>query len=131
MAIMKVGAAGIETMSGALKKPKKMDGHNHGNYLVATHRTAATTNPNCQRVYSFDADRYKRSTPVTPDELWARNRFRAVAAAVKARQEDLSKLDADQAAFIAQKDLANGKTTFKSYLWSLEMATYDQSHPRS
>ena len=35
------------------------------------------------------------------------------------------------AAFIAQKDLANGKTTFKSYLWSLEMATYDQSHPRS
>ena len=54
-----------------------------------------------------------------------------VAAAVRARQEDLAKIDADQAAFIAQKDLANGKTTFKSYLWSLEMATYDQSHPRS
>ena len=69
MAVMKVGAAGIETMSGALKRPKKQDGHNHGNYLVATHRTAATTNPNCQRVYSFDADRYKRSTPVTTEEL--------------------------------------------------------------
>ena len=57
MAIMKVGAAGIETMSGALKRPKKQDGHNHGNYLVATHRKAATENPNCQRDYTFDADR--------------------------------------------------------------------------
>ena len=28
MAVMKVGAAGIETMSGALKRPKKQDGHN-------------------------------------------------------------------------------------------------------
>ena len=128
---MKVGAAGIETISGAMKKPKKMDGHNHGNYLVAVHRTAATTNPNCQRVYSFDADRYKRNTPLSATDLWVRNRFRAVAAAVKARQEDLSKVDADQAAFIAQKDLANGKKTMKSYLWSLEGATYDSTHPRS
>ena len=75
MAVMKVGAAGIETMSGALKRPKKQDGHNHGNYLVATHRVAATTNPNCQRVYSFDADRYKRSTSPNADEMAARERF--------------------------------------------------------
>ena len=35
---MKVGPAGIETISGAMKRPKKMNGHNHGNYLVAIHR---------------------------------------------------------------------------------------------
>ena len=130
MAIMKVGAAGIETISGAMKKPKKMDGHNHGNYLVATHRTAATTNPNCQRVYSFDADRYKRSTPPTVNELFARQRFAAVKAAVKAREEDLTKVDADQAAFIAQRDTAGGKKTMKAYLWMLEGAIYDEAHPR-
>ncbi len=128
---MKVGAAGIETISGAMKKPKKIDGHNHGNYLVATHRTAATTNPNCQRVYSFDADRYKRSTPPTVNELFMRQRFAAVKAAVKARSEDLSKVDADQAAFIAQKDTAGGKKTMNAYLWSLECEIYDQAHPRS
>ena len=131
MAVMKVGAAGIETISGAMKKPKKIDGHNHGNYLVATHRTAATSNPNCQRVYSFDADRYKRSTPPTVNELFARQRFAAVKAAVKARSEDLSKVDADQAAFIAQKDTAGGKKTMNAYLWSLECEIYDQAHPRS
>ena len=130
MAIMKVGAAGIETISGAMKKPKKIDGHNHGNYLVATHRTAATTNPNCQRVYSFDADRYKRSTPPTVNELFMRQRFAAVRAAVKAREEDLTKVDADQAAFIAQKDTAGGKKTMKAYLWMLEGAIYDETHPR-
>ena len=65
MAVMTVGVAGIETISGALKRPKKQDGHNHGNYLVATHRKAATTNPNCQRVYAFGAERYKRSTPLS------------------------------------------------------------------
>ena len=31
---MTVGVAGIETISGALKRPKKQDGHNHGNYLL-------------------------------------------------------------------------------------------------
>ena len=127
---MKVGPAGIETISGAMKRPKKMNGHNHGNYLVAIHRTAASENPNCQRIYSFDADRYKRSTPPTVNELFIRQRFAAVKAAVKAREEDLTKVDADQAAFIAQKDQAGGKRTMKAYLWSLECATYDAAHPR-
>ena len=130
MAVMKVGAAGIETMSGALKRPKKQDGHNHGNYLVATHRVAATTNPNCQRVYSFDADRYKRSSSPSADEIAARTRFGAVAAAVATRAQDLTKMGPDKEAFIAQKDLAGGKKTMKSYLWSLELAAYDQAHPQ-
>ena len=128
---MKVGPGGIETISGAMKRPKKQNGHNHGNYLVAVHRVAATENPNCQRVYSFDADRYQRSTPVTSNERWARQRFQTVAAAVAARMADLMQINTDQAAFMAQKDAANGKKTMKSYLWSLEIATYDQAHPRS
>ena len=131
MAIMKVGPGGIETISGAMKRPKKQNGHNHGNYLVAVHRVAATENPNCQRVYSFDADRYQRSTPVTSNERWARQRFQTVAAAVAARAKDLMQINTDQAAFMAQKDAPNGKKTMKSYLWSLEIATYDQAHPRA
>ena len=75
MAKAKVGAAGIEYIQGALKRPKKMNGHNHGNYLVATHRSAPTENPDCQRLYTFDSDRYKRSTPVTTEETRIRNRF--------------------------------------------------------
>ncbi len=54
-----------------------------------------------------------------------------VKAAVKTRSEDLSKVDADQAAFLAQKDTAGGKRTMNAYLWSLECATYDAAHPRS
>ncbi|MBR0195932.1 MAG: hypothetical protein IJQ32_06830 [Paludibacteraceae bacterium] len=128
MAIMKVGAAGIETMSGALKRPKKQNGHNHGNYLVATHRVAATSNPNCQRVYSFDSEHYKRSTPVTENEIGARARFTAVRAAVKARSKNLSTISADQTAFEAQKNLADGKTTFNAYLWQVCGEEYDAQH---
>ena len=125
---MKVGAGGIETISGAMKRPKKQDGHNHGNYLVATHRKAATENPNCQRLYTFDADRYKRTTALSTRELQVRNRFRAVAAAVKARAEDLSKVTTDQAAFLAQKDTANGKKTMRAYLWYVCGQEYDQNN---
>ena len=127
MAVMKVGAAGIETMSGALKRPKKQNGHNHGNYLVATHRTAATTNPNCQRVYSFDADRYKRTEAPSADELEARQRFKIVSQAVATRAKDLSKITADKAAFLAQKDLPGGKKTLKSWYWMVELEAYDQA----
>ena len=125
MAKAKVGAAGIEYIQGALKRPKKQDGHNHGNYLVATHRTAATENPNCQRLYSFDADRYKRTSPLTTKELQARNRFRAVAAMVKERAADLMAITQDQVDFLAQKDLANGKKTMRAYLWKVCGAEYD------
>ena len=128
MAKAKVGAAGIEYIQGALKRPKKMNGHNHGNYLVATHRSAPTESPDCQRLYTFDSDRYKRSTPVTTEETRIRNRFSAVAAAVSARSKDLMKISADQAAFAAQKDAPNGKKTMKAFLWKLEKEAYDAEH---
>ena len=119
MAKAHVGAAGIETISGALKRPKKIDGHNHGNYLVMTHRVAETTNPNCQRLYVKSADSYKRSVPFSQEEIAHHNRFKAIAQAVAARRADLSKVTADQQAFMAQKDLPNGKKTMRSYLWKI------------
>ena len=128
MAVMKVGAAGIETISGAMKKPKKVNGHNHGSYLVATHRTAATSNPNCQRVYSFDADRYKRTAPLSEREVAARHRFSTVKAMVATRASDLSKIVADQEAFLAQKNLANGKKTLNAYYWYICGQEYDEQH---
>ena len=128
MAIMKVGAAGIETISGAMKRPKKQNGHNHGNYLVAVHRIAATENPNCQRVYSFDADRYKRTTPLTALEAQKRTRFAAVTRAVATRAKDLMNMTTDQANFLAQKDQPGGKKTMKAYLWSICAAAYDAEH---
>ena len=128
MAKAKVGAAGIEYIQGALKRPKKMNGHNHGNYLVATHRSAPTESPDCQRLYTFDSDRYKRSTPVTTEETRIRNRFSAVAAAVSARAKDLMKISAYQAAFPAQKDQPNGKKTMRAFLWKLEKEAYDAEH---
>ena len=125
MAKAKVGAAGIEYIQGALKRPKKQDGHNHGNYLVATHRTAATTSKDCQRLYTFDADRYVRTAPLSTKELQARNRFRAVAAMVKERAADLMAITQDQVDFLAQRDLANGKKTMKAYLWKVCGQEYD------
>ena len=125
---MKVGAAGIETISGAMKRPKKMNGHNHGSYLVAVHRVAPTENPNCQRVYSFDADRYKRSTALTEDEINARNRFRAVSQAVKARKRNLDYISTDQVDFMAQRNEPGGKKTMLAYLWKVCGDIYDAQH---
>ena len=128
MAQMKVGAAGIETISGAMKRPKKQNGHNHGNYLIAVHRVAETTNPNCQRVYSFDADRYKRSTAVTARELEIRGKFEAVAKAVALRRKDLMNISTDQANFLAQRDQPGGKKTMRAYLWKVCGDAYDAEH---
>ena len=128
MAKAKVGAAGIEYIQGALKRPKKQNGHNHGNYLVMTHRTAPTESENCQRIYSFDADRYTRSTQPSSDELNARERFKTVSGMVKARKEDLTKISTDLANFLAQKDLAGGKKTMKAYLWKVCGEEYDAQH---
>ena len=125
---MKVGAAGIETISGAMKRPKKQNGHNHGNYLVAVHRVAETTNPNCQRVYSFDADRYKRTTAVTARELEIRGKFEAVAKAVALRRKDLMNISTDQQNFLAQKDQPGGKKTLRAYLWKVCSDAYDAEH---
>ena len=121
-------APGIEFVKGALAKAKKKEGHLCGDYLIGTHREAPTTNPNCTRLYVRKSTSYVRETDPSQDELAARERFAAVSRAVAARKKSLATLATDQAAFLAQKDQPNGKKTFTSYLWSLELASYDQSH---
>ena len=71
---------------------------------------------------------YKRSTPLTSNELDARARFTAVAAAVKARKEDLMKITQDQINFAAQKDSPDGKKTMKAYLWYVCGQEDDSAH---
>ena len=119
---------GIDSVSGALSKPSKSGQHSCIKMLLGTHRTAATSSNQCNRLYL--RKKIKRSTPPTVNELFIRQRFAAVRAAVKAREEDLSKVDTDQAAFIAQKDQAGGCMTMKKYLWKLEKEAYDEQHPR-
>ena len=119
---------GIETVSGALAKPKKVDGHNHGDYLVGTHRVAPTTNPNCTRLYIKKQDAYKRSTPLTQNEVAARTRFKTISGMIKARKGDLAKITQDQEAFLAQKNLPNGLKTMTKWYWHVVGEEYDNQH---
>ena len=121
-------ATGIDYVSGSLAKPKKKDGHSCGTYLLGTHRVAATQNPNCTSLFIREADVYERTTPLTSKELDARARFSAVAAAVKARKQDLSQITQDQMDFAAQKDQPGGKKTMKAYLWLICGQKYDSEH---
>ena len=119
----------FETVSGALNKINKKSPHAADQKMVlTTHRVAPTTSPDCSRVYLRGIESISRNTAPTSRELAARERFSAVAQAVHERSIDLTRMSADKAAFIAQKDLAGGKKTMKSYLWSLELAAYDQEH---
>ena len=122
----------FQTVSGALNKINKKSAHAADQKMVlATHRTAPTTSTDCSRVYLRGLSSITRTTPPTTDEMWVRNRFAAVAAAVAARAKDVTKISADNMAFLAQKNQPGGKSTKKSYLWSLELASYDNEHPRS
>ena len=121
-------ATGIDYVSGSLAKPTVKDGHSCGTYLIGTHRNAATTNPNCTRLYIKEADAYDRVKPLSQDEQAARIRFTAVTQAVAARRKDLMKITSDQAAFVAQKDSATGCKTMTKYLWKVCGEEYDAQH---
>ena len=121
-------ATGIDYVSGSLSKPKVKNGHSCGTYLTGTHRVAATENPNCTRLFIRDAETYKRTTPVGPDELAARARFKAVRQAVYQRAHSLTTLSQDQAAYQAQLNTADGRKTFNAYLWQVCGETYDAQH---
>ena len=69
-----------------------------------------------------------RTTQPSTKELKARERFAGVAAMVTARRADLTKIVADQQAFLAQKDTAGGAKTMRAYLWRVCGQEYDQSH---
>ena len=129
MAIVK-WMKGIEYVSGLLSsRPKAGTAHSsHSSALMATHRKAETTNPECSRLYIRKEDTYDRTTPVLANELAARARFTAVGNAVRLRSKDLMQINTDQAAFLAQRDLPNGKKTMKSYLWKVCGDAYDAQH---
>ena len=116
-----------ETVSGALTKIDKKSQHaDDQKMILATHRTAATTSKHCSRVYIRTLKNVTRTTPLTNHERAIRLRFKTVAQMVIERKEDLTKVTQDQAAFLAQKDLANGKKTMKAYLWYICGQEYDQ-----
>ena len=119
-------SAGIDSVSGALAKPTKSGHHNCEKMLLGTHRVAATTSDTCNRVYI--RRKVERSTTPKAKELAARSRFTEVAAAVRLRSKDLMQIAADQAAFLAQKDLAGGIKTMKAYYWHICGEEYDQQH---
>ena len=116
---------GIESVSGKLSGSKKGDQHSCDSFMLATHRVAATTNPDCNRLYLRNP--IQRSTPLTEREIAAREKFAAVAAMVTERKMDLSKVTADQEAFLAQKDQPGGKKTMKSWYWDVCGKEYDDA----
>ena len=123
-----VWAPGISTVSGALSKIDKKSPHAADQQmLLATHRTAPTESKDCCRLYIRGIESITRKTPVTADELAIRARFSAVGRAVAARAKNMSTYQADYAAFTAQKELPNGKKTFKAYLWQVCGEAYDES----
>ena len=119
-------SAGIDSVSGALSKPGKSGQHSCNKMLLGTHRVAATTNPNCNRLYL--RKKVERSTSPSADEMAARTRFAAVATAVATRAKNVSKITADQEAFKAQRDTPGGRKTLKAWYWMVELAAYDQAH---
>ena len=122
-------ADAIKTVSGALTKINKKSPHAQDQKMVlATHRVAATTSTACSRLYLRGLSSVTRSTQPSSHELDIRERFAAVAAMVKVRAKDLTKIDDDQAAFLAQRDTAAGKKTMRAYLWLVCGAEYDAQH---
>ena len=119
-------SAGIDSVSGALAKPSNNPQHSCEHMLLGTHRKAATTSSDCNRLYM--RKKVVRTTPLSQDEQGARIRFTAVSQAVSARRKDLMKITQDQQAFEAQKDLSTGCRTMTKYLWKVCGEEYDAQH---
>jgi len=114
-------SAGIDHVSGALAKPGSNPQHSCEKMLLATHRVAETTCPDCNRLYL--RKKVVRKSPLSAAEMVNRERFGAVTRAVNTRMHDISKISQDQAAFKAQTTYK----TMKSYLWALCAQAYDES----
>ena len=126
-----VWADAIKTVSGALVKINKKSPHAADQKMVlATHRVAPTQSTQCSSLFLRGLNSVSRSTEPSEKELAIRERFIAVAAAVKARANNLSNIATDEAAFKAQKDSVGGKKTMRAYLWKVCGDAYDADHPR-
>ena len=128
MAVVEYADA-IKTVSGALTKINKKSPHAKDQKMVlGTHRKAATSNPNCSRIYLRGLSSVSYPVSQTEDAINARLRFGAVSAAVKARRKDLTHMATDLQAFNAQKDSPTGKKTMTAYLWKVCGQAYDQQN---
>jgi len=113
----------IKTVSGALTKINKKSPHAADQKMVlATHRVAESTNPNCSRIYLRGIGAVTRNTPVSDHEIEIRTLFTERLEWVNARAKNLSTLSQDQVAYLTQKDQPGGAKTWKSYLWKLAKA---------
>ena len=122
-------ADAIKTVSGALTKINKKSQHaGDQKMILATHRVAETTSPDCSRIYMRGLSSITRKTAPTTLELQTRSRFAAVAAAVAERANDLQYKSQDRTAYLAQKDQAGGKKSMKAYLWKVCGDAYDAAH---
>lgn len=122
-----VWQAGIEYVSGAVCKCGKKEPHKHGRMLLATHRRAATTCDTCNRIYLRDEKNFTKSN--SENAVCARSRFQSIAAMVRQRSRDLSKISQDQMNFLAQRNQPGGKKTMRSYYWKICGQEYDAQHP--
>ena len=128
MAVVEFADA-IKSVSGAMTRINKKSQHAGDQKMVlCTHRKAATTNPNCSRIYLRGLTSITRSTPVTAEETAHRSKFGEICAAVAARRKDLGKITQDNVNFKAQKDEAGGYKTMRSYLFHLEKVAFEQTN---
>ena len=125
MAIVRYDA-GISSVSGALSKPSKSGQHSCEKMLLATHRVAATTSSDCNRLYLRTPQ--KRTSALSQREFENRAKFMVVAGMIKARKADLMKITTDQQNFLAQKNDPDGAKTMKAYYWKICGAEYDEQH---
>ena len=122
-------ADAIKTVSGALTRINKKSQHARDQKMIlGTHRKAATTNPNCTRLYLRGLTSITRSTPVSAAETAHRSKFGEICAAVAARRKDLGKITQDNLNFKAQKDQPGGFKTMRSYLFHLEKVAWEQTN---
>jgi len=113
-----VWAPGISTVSGALSKINKKSPHAADQQmLLATHRTAATTSTDCNRIYLRGIESVTRKTPYSQEEKAAQNLFSRISKGVAARKQNIEQILQDREAFLAQKDSPSGYKTFYQYLW--------------
>ena len=113
-----VWAPGISTVSGSLSKINKKKPHAADmQMLLATHRKAATTSTDCNRLYLRGIQSVTRSTPYSSEEIAAQTKFGNISKAVQLRRKNVEQMVSDQQAFQAQKDSPNGYKTMYSYLW--------------
>ncbi len=120
----------FDSLSRKLALKKEIAGKNVPFVVGTSYWTAANKYVAHPKRQFFWMRKNYRSTQPGQDEMMARVKFAAVSRSVIARMKNLTTISADQAAFLAQKDTANGIQSFKGYIWSLEVAAYDQAHPQ-